>query len=100
MCGLALSSCSTKAFPIARKGSRAAFKMSSLKMISPNENMPTVAFKAKPRLIHKKKNSPLLSHPVDMLMCPLQTFLTYGGTLAGRKWRVTLHKDYIREAFD
>ncbi|GFX25963.1 hypothetical protein TNCV_2303451 [Trichonephila clavipes] len=32
---------------------------------SPNENMPTIAFEAKPRLTHEENSSPLITHPVE-----------------------------------
>ncbi|GFX16936.1 integrase catalytic domain-containing protein [Trichonephila clavipes] len=49
--------------------------MKTSSSFSPNENTPTIAFEAKPRLICKEKSPPLITHPVDMLTGPLQTFL-------------------------
>ncbi|GFX81239.1 hypothetical protein TNCV_1828761 [Trichonephila clavipes] len=38
-------------------------------------NTYTNAFEAKPELFRKENSPPLSTHPVDMLTCPLQTFL-------------------------
>ncbi|GBM66000.1 hypothetical protein AVEN_152203-1 [Araneus ventricosus] len=41
---------------------------------SPNQTTPAIALEAKPGLIRKENSPPLIRRPVDMLMCPPQTF--------------------------
>lgn len=42
---------------------------------SRNQITPTIILEAKPGLIHKKNNHPVMRRPVYMLMCSLQTSL-------------------------
>ncbi|GFY17657.1 hypothetical protein TNCV_1073921 [Trichonephila clavipes] len=41
---------------------------------TPNESTPIIAFQAKPRFIRKDNIPPKITHPVDILTCPLQMF--------------------------